>query len=344
MPLTDAELAVALAAFISAETGSGAAVTDLRRLAGGASRLSYGFTLCPDGSEDRPDMVLRLDRPGGTIGSDRGQEFAVLGAAHKAGLRVPEVYWMDAGGAGLGGAFIVMERVEGESLPRRLLREERYTEARNRLPAQLAAELARAHTVGLAEAGLAAAQPQAGAPAEVARYLELFELVAAARPQPVLELAGRWLARKAPRPEVTRLVHGDFRVGNFMFDEDGLVAVLDWELAHAGDPLEDIGWLSVRSWRFGREEAAVGGLCSRRQFGELYEQASGTVLDPARLAYWELFGNWKWAVICMAQAASYRGAGRPDLELAAIGRRVAEVEWEILALLEDIESGNFAWD
>ncbi len=346
MSLTDPELAAALGDFIGQQTGQASGVRALTRLAGGASRLSYGFTL---GAADRAgpqDRVLRLDRLGGLATSDRRQEFAVLGAAHRAGVRVPEVHWLGGEGDGLGGAFIVMERVGGEALGRRLLRDQRYAEARSRLPAQLAAELVRTHRIDPGQAGLALPSDgaAAGAPAEVGRYLELLGLVCGGRPQPVLELAGRWLKAKAPPLDRTGLVHGDFRVGNFMFDETGLVAVLDWELAHAGDPLEDISWLSVRSWRFGNESAAVGGLCSRREFARFYEEAGGAELDPVRLAYWELFGNWKWAIICMMQAASYRAGPRPDLELAAIGRRVAEVEWEILALLDDIESGSLGWN
>ena len=342
MSLSDGELTAALAAFITERTGTEARVESLCRLAGGASRLSYGFKLCSDrdqASRDGREMVLRLDRASAGPASDRSQEFAVMAAAHRAGVRVPAVHWMGSSSDGLGGDFIVMEHVTGQALPRRLLRDERFAHARQRLPEQLAGELARAHGVALDDAGLVlSGQPASGgAGAEVARYLELFGLVSGGRPQPAVELVGRWLAANGPVPARTTLVHGDFRVGNFMFDDDGLVAVLDWELAHPGDPLEDIGWLSVRSWRFGNEETAVGGLCSRAQFARLYEDAAGVEVDRDAVAYWELFGNWKWAVICMAQAASYSAGPWPDVELAAIGRRVAEVEWEMLALLDDIE-------
>lgn len=335
--LTDGELATALAAFIAQRSGTWARVESFQRLAGGASRLSYGFDLHTDRDGNGRAMVLRLDRAGGPPASDRGQEFAVMAAAREAGVKVPAVHWLGGSSDGLGGDFIVMERVAGQALPRHLLRDERFERARQRLPEQLAAELARTHAMALEDAGLALSGQPAGAGAEVTRYLDLLRLVSGGRPQPAVELIGRWLAANAPVAARTTLVHGDFRIGNFMFDEEGLVAVLDWELAHPGDPLEDIGWLAVRAWRFGREEAAVGGLCSRDSFIRLYENAAGVEVNRDAVAYWELFGNWKWAVICMAQAASYRDGPWPDVELAAIGRRVAEVEWEMLALLGDAE-------
>jgi aminoglycoside phosphotransferase (APT) family kinase protein len=174
---------------------------------------------------------------------------------------------------------------------------------------------------------------------EVARYLTSLTMAAGDDPYPVLALVGRWLEQHAPNASRRAVVHGDFRIGNILYDASGLTAVLDWELAHVGDPLEDVGWLCVRAWRFGNDEMPVGGLCSREQFWELYEGESGVVVDPAAALYWELFGNWKWAIICVIQAASFRKGRYPNLELASLGRRVGEVEWELLSLLEAAERG-----
>jgi aminoglycoside phosphotransferase (APT) family kinase protein len=128
-------------------------------------------------------------------------------------------------------------------------------------------------------------------------------------------------------------VHGDFRIGNVIFAPDGLRAVLDWELAHVGDPHEDIGWLCVRSWRFGAAPA-VGGLCGREPFFAAYEAAAGRALDRAAVRWWEVLGNLKWAVVCIMQAKTVLDGHVRSVELASLGRRVAEMELELLELTE----------
>jgi len=128
-------------------------------------------------------------------------------------------------------------------------------------------------------------------------------------------------------------VHGDFRIGNVIFGPEGLRAVLDWELAHVGDPMEDLGWLCVRSWRFGADAQPVGGLCQREEFFAAYARAGGAPVDPAAVRWWEVFGNCKWAIICVMQARSFVDGAR-SVELASLGRRVAEMELELLSLTE----------
>jgi aminoglycoside phosphotransferase (APT) family kinase protein len=238
-----------------------------------------------------------------------------------------------------------MDRLAGEAIARKLHREDRYAKARDRLPADLAHSLARIHSIDPDDRRLASLRADdAGGKAdgdfaarEIARYRELLAHAGVGQPFPVLALAARWLEHSRPPCARQMVVHGDFRIGNVMFDENGLTGVLDWELAHLGDPLEDLGWLAVRAWRFGRDDLAIGGLCSRERFWALYERESGRRVDPAAVRYWEIFGNWKWAVICVMQGASHKAGGRRDVELAAIGRRVAEVEWEILDLLEEAD-------
>jgi aminoglycoside phosphotransferase (APT) family kinase protein len=238
-----------------------------------------------------------------------------------------------------------MDRLAGEAIARKLHREDRYAKARQRLPEDLAISLARIHAIdpddprlaSLRSEGIAGASSGDFAAREIARYRELLAHAGAGHPFPLLALAARWLEQSRPAGARQTVVHGDFRIGNVMFDEHGLTGVLDWELAHLGDPLEDLGWIAVRAWRFGRDDLAIGGLCSRERFWELYERESGVRVDPAAARYWEIFGNWKWAIICVMQGASHKAGPRPDVELAAIGRRVAEVEWEILDLLEEAD-------
>jgi aminoglycoside phosphotransferase (APT) family kinase protein len=220
-----------------------------------------------------------------------------------------------------------MDFVAGETLARRLLRDAEYAPARAALPGQLARALAGIHGLDPEAPGLAflarPADGEAPAAAELARHEQLYRAVTL-DPHPALEIAFRWLAAAPPAPRALAVVHGDFRIGNVIFGEEGLRAVLDWELAHVGDPMEDVGWLSVRSWRFGAEKP-VGGLCEREEFLAAYARAGGAPVDPAVVRWWEVFGNLKWAIICVMQARSFVDGNR-SIELASLGRRFVEME------------------
>jgi len=323
----------------------GAEVVALRRLAGGASARVYAFDV-EEGGAVR-SLVLRLDAAGGGTQGSRREEYAVLSAARRSGVTVPAVHFAGGEADGLGGSYFVMDLVPGEALARRLLRDERYRDARVALPAHLGCELARTHSIDIGHAELAflAARAPSGddprrfALAEVERYRQILDAFSGDHPYPLLRLVARWLERSAPPVERAALVHGDFRVGNVMFDERGLTAVLDWELCHVGDPVEDLGWLCVKTWRFGNDSLAAGGLCSREELVRRYAEAGGAACSLEALRWWELFGNWKWAVICRMQAERHKAGKWPDVELATIGRRVAETEHEILALLDAAEAG-----
>ena len=152
-------------------------------------------------------------------------------------------------------------------------------------------------------------------------------------PLPAVELGLRWLRANAPVPAPSRLVHGDFRLGNFIVDENGLAAVIDWELSHLGDPAEDIGWLCIRSWRFGNDDRRVAGVGDLGEFISAYGAAGGAPVDRDRVRYWEAFGNVKWAIICARQAHDHLSGVRPSHELASLGRRICEPEWDLLELI-----------
>ncbi len=324
-----------------AEEGARAEVNSLKRLAGGASCDVYAFEVTLSRGQAPRRLVLRIDREGNAIGSDRRREFDLFRAAAQAGVTVPRVYWYGDQRCGLGRPFFVMEYVEGEAIARRLLRDDAYSGTRKVLPSDLARELARAHQCPLDAPGVAEYAKEAPlggrqADAVIDYWYGVFEQIGAGHPWPVLEMVARWLRSQAPSDSERTLVHGDFRIGNIMFDRVGLTAVLDWELAHVGDPIEDLGWFCVRSWRFGVEGKDAGGLCSREEFAALYEQASGRRVPPERLRYWEIFGNWKWAIACIGQERAHKGGAYPSIELASIGRRVAEMEYEMLQLMEEV--------
>jgi aminoglycoside phosphotransferase (APT) family kinase protein len=269
--------------------------------------------------------------------TSRRDEFELLRTAGEAGIPVPRVRWCEEDASVLGAPFFVMDFVAGETLARRLLRDAEYAPARAVLPAELAGALARIHALPVDAPALASlARPPAGAvPAavELERYEQLYRAFTP-DPHPALELALRWLAARVPKPRRLAIVHGDYRVGNVIFGPEGLRAILDWELAHVGDPMEDLGWLCVRSWRFGADPP-VGGLCERAAFFAAYERAGGAAPEPAVVRWWEVFGNFKWAVICIMQAASFLVGGIRNVELASLGRRVVEMEQELIDLTED---------
>ena len=331
------DLAAALADYLGRQLGSGASVGALRRLPGGASRETWLFTLeTPDGRTER--LVLRRDPPGHVIETSRRHEFVLLRAAAAAGVPVPRVRWCEEDPAVLGAPFFVMDYVEGETLARRLLRDAEYAPARAVLPEQLAAALVRVHAIDLDAPALGfltrPAAEDLPAAAELARYESLFRALAP-EPHPAFELALRWLVARLPVAKRRTLVHGDYRVGNVIFGPEGLRAVIDWEMVHVGDPMEDLGWLCVRAWRFGADSKPVGGLADRGRLFAAYEHAGGGGVDPAAVRWWEVFGNLKWGIICIMQMQTFL-AGVKSVELASLGRRTAETELELLDLTEGL--------
>ena len=276
--------------------------------------------------------MLRRDPPGHVIESSRKLEFDLLRAAEAAGVPVPRVRWCGGDDPVLGASFFVMDFVEGETIGRKILRDAELATARSVLPEQLADAAARIHTIDASAVGLRVADDAGPGAAELARYTEVLRTIAP-DPHPALELAIRWLGARLPAPSKPSLVHGDYRLGNVIVGREGLSAVIDWELAHAGDPMEDLGWLCVRSWRFGADAQPVAGLCARERLFAAYERSSGVRVDPAVVRWWEIFGNFKWGVICVMQAQTFLN-GVKNVELAALGRRIVEQELELLDLME----------
>lgn len=294
------------------------------RMTGGASRETWSVDATgADGAQH--ELVLRRDPPGrpSAPGAMRREALAMRAAA-AVGVAVPSVLVDADGPDAWGAAGMVMERVQGETIARRILRDERYAEARAELVEQCAAALARLHTV----------DPQVLAAPEPADVLDSLRALydSIGEPVPAFELAFEWLAVNRPEPSGSAIVHGDFRLGNLMVDEHGLAAVLDWELVHPGDPAEDLGWFCVRAWRFGAD-APVAGLGAREQLLEAYAAAGGAPVGSEVLHWWELYGTLRWGIICLTQASVHLQGLHRSVELAAIGRRVCETEWDLLLLL-----------
>jgi aminoglycoside phosphotransferase (APT) family kinase protein len=307
------ELADALARVLGA-----ASIAGLHRLSGGASRETWSF------KADGRDLVLRKDPPGAVAGG-LAREADLLRAARTAGVPVPDVIASGDGSDGVGAPYIVMNHVDGETIARRILRDDAYASARPKMARQCGEILAAIHSIPTdATAGLPDDDP-----------LEKYAAVYAGfgEPHPTFDLALKWLRETRPSTERRTLVHGDFRNGNLIVGAEGIRSVLDWELAHVGDPMEDLGWLCANAWRFGGE-LPVGGFGTYDDLVAGYEAVSGVAVDRAALNWWEAAANLSWGVICIAQAATHRSGAVRSVELAAIGRRVCETEWDLL--------GNFA--
>lgn len=317
-------------------------IESLQLLTGGASRQTWSFDAvieAADGPRLELPLVLRSDLKPGASFMERELEHRLIETVANAGVAVPRTHLM--GDDSLGAPFFLMERVEGETIPRRILREDSYAEARESMTAQLGSLLASIHSIPTDHPGLTGlpSVPRGHSPAksEVSRFEEIYRSLTP-DPHPVFELAFRWLHERMPAlgtEEPPALVHGDFRLGNLMVGPEGVRAVLDWELAHIGDPLEDLGWLCIRSWRFGNDAHPVAGVGQREDLWKAYEAAGGRSVDPARARFWETFANLRWGIMCIVQARPVLDGQTASVELATIGRRVAETEWELLDLMEN---------
>ncbi len=316
------DLAVRLADRLSALAASPVRVHGLARLSGGASRETWAFTAeRADGSQR--ELILRSGA--GTGGVALRVEGVAMAAAARAGVPVPQVVDSGDDGGALPHSYLIMDRVEGETIPRRLLRDEPFAAVRKGLVGELGAVLARLHAVPLDR--LPGVEP-AGDPLTRLRT----DYLGGGPPPPGLALGLRWLADNRAEPGPESLVHGDYRLGNLMVSPEGLTAVLDWELVHIGDPLEDLGWLCAKVWRFGSPLAA-GGVGTREQLLDAYAEVAGWRPTAAQLHWWELHATVRWGLMCRVMADRHLSGAEPSVELAAIGRRASEQEFDVLLAL-----------
>jgi aminoglycoside phosphotransferase (APT) family kinase protein len=297
----------------------GQEVTGLVRLSGGASRETWAF------DAGGRDLILQRQRSAESTATPMATEAAALRAAGAAGVAVPALVADATDGVALGMPAFVVERRPGETIARRLLRDDEYAAVRPRVAPRCGEILAGIHRVDPSGVpGLVASDPLDGMRDMLDRL---------GQPHPALELGLRWLEGRRPTSNGTTLVHGDFRTGNLLITADDVEAVLDWELVHLGDPLEDLGWFCARAWRFGSDDRPAGGFGSREELWAAYEAAGGDPVDPDAARWWEVYGNLRWGVITVTQASVHLLGITRSMELAAIGRRTAETEHDVLALI-----------
>ena len=308
-----------------------------RKLSGGAIQENWAFDAKVRGGPKAGllEAVLRTDAPTGVaVSHGRAEEFAILSAAHGAGVRVPEPIGLCADPGVLGKPFYVMRRIDGVALGHILVSDTKWPGDRADLARTLGRELAKIHTVRPPRADLSflPVPDKAPALAAIADYRAWLDTYRQSRP--ALELGLRWLERNAPPAGGIALCHRDYRTGNYMADARGLTGVIDWEFAGWSDPDEDIGWFCAKCWRFGQIGREAGGIGARADFYAGYTEIAGRTPDPARIRYWEIMAHARWAVIALQQGERFVGGGEASLDLALTGRRIAELEYEMLALID----------
>jgi len=290
---------------------------ELSQLSSGASRETFAFATRLHGP-----LVAQLETHAAR-GAPPSQA-ALLNAAAKAGAPVPAIVASGSGDDVLGEGWIVAKALPGTTDPGAILAGRGVPPAAA-LIESIAAALAAVHRIP-ANPMLAPAVEDPVALLR-AQYDQLGE------PHATFELAFGALGAR-PTPARRTLVHGDFRIGNLMVGQGGVTGVLDWELAHVGDPVEDLGWLCVPAWRFARPDLPAAGLGSREQLRAAYGRHAGVTVDPEELAWWELAGTLRWGVICGMQAHQHLSGAIASIEHAVIGRRACEVEWDLLEMLD----------
>jgi len=329
-----------LTAAVQAHFGRDCRVTALAKMSAGASREVWAFdAVLPDGEViplilkrdpiGQPDAAAGGGGVDSVLGVDRRTEGRLMQLARDNGVPEPQVHFFLEQDAQTSPGF-VMDRLTGETLGRRILREPAYADAREKLAFQCGQALARIHDV----------PPDRLPPLKnlpPAEHLQLYRqtLDSFGYPHPGFEYGLRWLEERLELAGSRHtLVHGDFRNGNFVVGEDGLRAILDWELGHLGDPMCDLGWLCIKSWRYGHFAKPVGGFGERAELFAGYEDAGGPPVDPRAVHYWEVFGTMRWGVMCMIFAFGHITGRQRSVEPATIGRRAAETEYDLLELVD----------
>ncbi|MBI05286.1 MAG: phosphotransferase family protein [Pelagibacteraceae bacterium] len=323
---------MALASFIRDAAGADkVTIEDGNLLHGGAIQENRLLTVTISGGElfGTQEIVLRSEATA-RIPESRplDQQFAILKVAEAAGVTVPKPLWYCGDSAIIGKPFYLMKHLEGDALGNRITR----VGEQPHLAATLGQELARIHSIKPPQKDLEFLETISSSPAidAIEKYRSYLDELP--EPHPVLEWTLRWLENQSSDARDIVLCHRDFRTGNYMVHEGALTGVLDWEFAGWGDPHEDVAWFCARCWRFSAPKLEAGGIAAREVFYNAYELASGRKLEKEQITYWETMAHARWAVIALQQSMRHRSNEEPGLELALIGRRLAELEFECLRL------------
>ena len=309
------------------------ALAKLERLSGGASQETYRLTIdTPSGAR----MLAMRRAAGGEEGEITAQhpglavEARLMQVARAHGVPEPEVHHVLGPQDGIGAGFI-MQWLDGEALGARIVKAPELDEIRPQLAWLFGETLARIHRIDLTATGLDQQLQHLSPEAYVRQTWERYQTFDT--PQPMIDFTAQWLLANLPTNYTPSLVHNDFRNGNVMVDHGGIVAVLDWEVAHIGDPMRDLGWMLTHSWRFGRAHLPVGGFGESEDFFAGYETITGQRVDRQAVKFWQVFGSFWWAVGCLGMAEHYRNGPDQSVERPGIGRRSSECQIDCVNLL-----------
>ena len=304
--------------------GASAVAGDVVQLTSGASLETWSFNVIADGCHEY--ILRRRDGASCVATVDLVAEAKLLKAVEVNGVLAPPLVHVCDADDDLGNGHVT-RRIAGETLGRKIVADPRFESIRPKLAAQCGVQLAKIHATP------SPIKLELDGPDAALSYCErLYRQSGAERP--VLELALVHLRKVAPTVNKGVLLHGDFRNGNLIVNEQGIAAVLDWELAHVGDPAEDLGWLCVNSWRFGVPAKPVGGFGTYDDLLRGYREAGGAEIAVSRLRYWQAVGSLKWAVMCLVLYGSWVSGESTSVERPVIGRRVSEAEIDLLNLFE----------
>lgn len=339
-PFDTESVARRLLAFLQGQAGETVEIGPLRRFTVGFSWVTYGFAASwtEGGRRVSRDLVLRAGPPNGIFGPYRAApEFTALRALEGSAARAPKAFWRCDDLAVLGAPFIICERVRGEA-PIPWSRDGRvgFDEAsRVSLGEQFLEALAALHNFDWRGTGIETIGGATRAADAVEAEIESWSARMrgwSARRYPILDFAIAWFRAHAPKTSRISIVHGDYRIGNFLVAEGKITAILDWELVHLGDPLEDLGWICMQAWR-GRSNFMCH-LVTREELAEKYARLTGVEVDPAALRYWEAFGTFKLAVMHLAAAHSFETLGFNDMRMAGMAAQIPRMLLQVEAALE----------
>ena len=308
------------------EVGIEGKVSNLEPLTGGASKEIWKFEV--SNAKQSKKMILRRGSGiEGPLAIKTADEARIQKEVIKVGAPVPIILAVSKNDEELGDSYI-MHFVEGESIARKILRDKEYKKALPILAYQCGEAIAKIHNVDINNFSFLPKKPAEDQLEDLYSTYQSFE-----QPSPVFEYAYLWLKEQDFGNFQESLVHGDFRLGNIIVNTDGLQSIIDWELAHIGNPLQDLGWVCGNSWRFGKNDKVVGGFGEIEDLLEGYNSISKLKVDKEMVKCWQVFGTFRWGVICLIQAYAHLNGTINSVEKAAIGRRVSETEIDIVDLL-----------